>query len=738
MAQHDNERRPRSSTPSGDHAAEVEAAERRARIAESRYEALLRATGEWSWTADAAGTLQSVMAIGHRVADGWQDAALGRSWMELLHLDDRAAVLAAWGQALAEEKPFTAVGRVRRADGVYRTVQLRGAPVCDAGGRVREWVGIGRDITERRQMRAEALARAGQLEATIEAMADPVIICDGEGHLLQANAAFRTLIATALDASYEQRPLAERMHLVDIRTPDGAPLPPEEWPVARVLRGETISNQSARDVVVRALDGREVLLSPAGAPVRDASGVITAGVVIYRDLTERLRLERRTREALDALLAMAEALVWAPEAEAEREPSAAPEASEAARRLAELTVDVLNCRYVSILALRPALNSTPAQDEMESLWLRGVAVAGLTPDQAREWWARYGDGVPAAVVADADQLARLVAGEEFVGQVRTPAYSGAAYGVRTLLWVPLRLGEQLVGVLAADYGNGHEPEAADRAMAGACGQLVALVVERERLLSERAEAQATALALREANRRLDEFLSVASHELRTPLTTIKANVQIAQRRANRLAEEATQQRLPNAADIEGIAALLARTGSAAERQNRLVSDLLDVSRIRAGMLEMRPEPLDLAAVVVDAVEEQRLTHPTRTITLAIPDHAVSVVADGERIGQVIANYLTNAVKYSAEHQPVAVRLEAVDRVARVSVRDRGAGIPAGEQEHIWERFHRVPGVQHVSGSGVGLGLGLFISRQIVERHGGEVGVVSTPGEGSEFWFTLPR
>ncbi|HEV8194878.1 MAG TPA: HAMP domain-containing sensor histidine kinase, partial [Ktedonobacterales bacterium] len=166
--------------------------------------------------------------------------------------------------------------------------------------------------------------------------------------------------------------------------------------------------------------------------------------------------------------------------------------------------------------------------------------------------------------------------------------------------------------------------------------------------------------------------------------------------------------------------------------------LLDVSRIRAGKLEFRPARHDLAALVHEAVAEQRLQQPERTINLEITAPApVPVDVDPDRIEQVLANYLTNALKYSADDQPVQVRLEMADGVAHVAVRDQGPGIPAHEQAPVWEMFHRIEGMKVQSGSGVGLGMGLHISRTIVERHGGQVGVESVPGEGSTFWFTVP-
>jgi signal transduction histidine kinase len=103
----------------------------------------------------------------------------------------------------------------------------------------------------------------------------------------------------------------------------------------------------------------------------------------------------------------------------------------------------------------------------------------------------------------------------------------------------------------------------------------------------------------------------------------------------------------------------------------------------------------------------------------------------------VTNYLTNALKYSPEDRPVEVRVAVRRGRARVSVRDHGPGLPAEEQAHIWERYHRAQDIRANTGSGAGLGLGLYISRTIVERHQGEYGVRSAPGQGSTFWFALP-
>jgi signal transduction histidine kinase len=239
---------------------------------------------------------------------------------------------------------------------------------------------------------------------------------------------------------------------------------------------------------------------------------------------------------------------------------------------------------------------------------------------------------------------------------------------------------------------------------------------------------------------MDEFLGIAAHELRTPITVIKANLQMLLRRSLQVAEQANSGKPavvePQRANRD--AELLSRTERALTRLTRLVDDLLDVSRVRAGRLEMRLEQIELVDVVRDAVEEQRLATPDRRIVLKLPQHVQApALADAARVGQVITNYLTNALKYSSATTPVQVRLWREGTTACVSVTDEGPGIPSAEVEHVWELFHRIPGIEVVSGSGIGLGLGLHLCKTIIERQGGEVGVTSQVGKGSTFWFSLP-
>lgn len=223
-------------------------------------------------------------------------------------------------------------------------------------------------------------------------------------------------------------------------------------------------------------------------------------------------------------------------------------------------------------------------------------------------------------------------------------------------------------------------------------------------------------------RQKDDFLSVASHELKTPLTTLKILTQLTRKRLDRLGLLDTGH--------------VARMERAIGRMERLIGDLLDVSRIDSGKLLLRPEDFDLAALCrATAAEQEEVTE--RSVTLDLPAHPVVVHADSERIEQVLTNLLSNALKYSLSDAAVVLRLRTRGGEAIVSVTDHGNGIPQDALPHLFERFYRVPGIQVQYGSGVGMGLGLYLCRELVERHGGRIWAESETSTGSTFAFTLP-
>jgi PAS domain S-box-containing protein len=229
-------------------------------------------------------------------------------------------------------------------------------------------------------------------------------------------------------------------------------------------------------------------------------------------------------------------------------------------------------------------------------------------------------------------------------------------------------------------------------------------------------------ARQELDRKKDEFLSVASHELRTPLTTIRGYTQLLLQLLYEI-------------DPEERTTYLQSMLGEIDRMMGLISELLDVSRIQRNRLQVSLQELDWVEFVRTLVAATALQHPERSISFSSSIDGMRIEADPQRMRQVIDNLMSNALKYSPETSPVQVRVEMGEQTLSTFVEDQGIGIPADELPRLFERFHRARNVS--SRYYGGLGLGLYISRAIIETHGGRISVETEEGKGSIFRIDLP-
>jgi signal transduction histidine kinase/PAS domain-containing protein len=592
-----------------------------------------------------------------------------------------------------------------------------------------------------------------QLEVALAAVTDGIIGTDRHGRIRVMSAVAQRLLALDDRAEIEGLSLSEWLRARGVRDERGHLLPEERlltWR-ERLQAGKTLSREDIGEISVRGHDGQAVGLSVSAAPERNARGKVVGALWIVRDASEPRRQRRRMREALTALVAMAEMLVDAKPSEMDgvagemragvrgRARGAPATAGMAARgvaqRLAELARRVMQCRILDIIA---------EQSPESGLYL--VASAGLSARALRRWRTTHpGHGQGLHDLLPPDIASRLERGQSIVIDSMRPEFASLPnpLGARSALVAPMRLGGRLVGFLVLGYWpEAHTFTDEEIALAAGTARMAALVLERERLLCEREEARASMLALRETNRRMDEFIAVAAHELRAPVQASLLGVGLATQHARSLGRPITTQTGAGtgepASEVEELRKDLAQTEESVERLARLVGELLDVSRLQTGQINLRLQPMDLTGAVRETVERQRLLTPERAFGLHLPRRETLLVeADVGRISQVIGNLLTNAVKYAPEDQPVEVRVQVRGQRARVSVRDEGPGLSADEQRRVWDRYHQAAGIQANPGTGTGLGLGLYVARQIVRAHGGQVGVHSVPGKGATFWFTLP-
>ena len=217
-----------------------------------------------------------------------------------------------------------------------------------------------------------------------------------------------------------------------------------------------------------------------------------------------------------------------------------------------------------------------------------------------------------------------------------------------------------------------------------------------------------------------QFMSIASHELKTPITSMKASLQILERFAK------------GSPDSQKMHPFIFNANKQVNRLTNLVKDLLDVTKIQNGKLEMNRTSFLLNDLIREVINETTQLSRHQFIIQDLPQ--LYVYADATRIYQVIDNFLSNAVKYSAGADRVHVYSEIQDRSAKVCVKDFGPGIPEDKLPFLFDRFYRI---QETNQAVQGLGLGLYICKEIIENHGGEIGAESELGSGSVFWFTLP-
>jgi signal transduction histidine kinase len=246
--------------------------------------------------------------------------------------------------------------------------------------------------------------------------------------------------------------------------------------------------------------------------------------------------------------------------------------------------------------------------------------------------------------------------------------------------------------------------------------------EQEALLSK---LQVTQNELEHAVRMRDDFMSIVSHEVRTPLNGLILETQL---RKLHLAKDNSA-----AFTMEKLRAMVDRDERQIQSLIRLIEDMLDVSRIRTGKLSIRTRPFDLVELVSNLLESFSAQIAAAGSTVSFSDEEPVIgVWDEFRIEQVVANLLTNALRYGAR-KPIQVRVYSEDGEARVDVRDQGIGVSPENQKRIFQQFERVSAKHAVHG----LGLGLFISDQIVAAHGGQIMIESEEGKGSLFRVRLP-
>ena len=290
-----------------------------------------------------------------------------------------------------------------------------------------------------------------------------------------------------------------------------------------------------------------------------------------------------------------------------------------------------------------------------------------------------------------------------------------AIGLTSFISVPLEARGRILGALTiamSESDRRYEP--ADLPLAEDLAHRIAAAIDNAQLYR----------AAQDSIRMRDIFLSVAAHELRTPLTSLLGYTQLVERRAARASTISDRDRQA-----------LRVVADQATRLSKMVTSLLDISRLQLGQLSIEPMPLDLGALAARLVEETRPLLSQHSIEYIGTRALVLISGDELRLEQALQNLIQNAVKYSPDGGAIIVRVACDATRASVAVTDSGIGIPPEALSQLFQRFYRAPNVdpQHISG----LGVGLYVVKEIVELHGGTVDVSSEVGAGSTFTLSIP-
>jgi PAS domain S-box-containing protein len=601
-------------------------------------------------------------------------------WIAAVHPDDLPIILADRTISGDADEPFEAEYRLRRSDGVYRWHLGRAVPVRDAEGRIVKRFGAAVDITEQK----ESAERLRYYAILVESIPNAVITTDPDYRIRGWNPGAERLYGWRADEVIGQ--IAPEMLQAAVETGEQGK---EAWEAAFARQ-----EQWYGEFLKRRKDGAQIRVESTITHVKDARGNILGVTAIDRDVTAERAIEENVRFLAEASKVLNSSLDY----------------RTTLTTLAQLGVPEI-ADWCAV-AMRT-----------ESGGIDQLAVAHVDPAKV-EWAKELGranppdpdapTGVPNVLRTGRSEFLPIITEEMLVAAGLDDEQMALVrrIGFSSVMIVPLRVQERTIGAMTfVSAESGRHYTLADLAFAEEVANRAALAVENARLYTEAQRA----IAVR------DEFLSLASHELKTPVTSLKMYTQVIQRQAERRGDTDLVDRL-------------VKMDRQTDKLTTLINDLLSVSRIQGGRLEYVDEAVDLNAVVHETLD---LIQPTTTRHQIIVEGAVAdrVWGDSERIGQIVANFLTNAIKYSPQADRIIVRLESDDMCARISVQDFGIGIEAEHQPRLFEQFYRVSDPSEKTYPG--LGLGLYIASEIVRRHGGTIDVRSTRGEGSTFTFTLP-
>lgn len=661
------------------------------------YRRLVETTKVIAWEADLMTgqftfvSPQAEEILGYKV-DDWYTKDF---WTRTMHEDDRDEALRYCIESAKKFPNYEFEYRMIAKDG--RIVWIRDfVSVVKRADGVPALTGYLIDVTESKQIESALRESRDQLQIIFDGVADGILVQDATFKCVYANEVGAKLCGFSSASSMVSVPVSEMINAFELFDEDGEPFSLEKLPARLALQGMKEPPEAVMRVRERAT-GRESWSVVSARPILAKDGKPRLAVSIFRDISA----QKRKEEAQDYLTRATALLSSSLDYEATLD------------RLAKLAVphiadwcsiDLLN--EEGELKRIAVAHSDPAKIEMAHALYEKFPPR---KDSSTGVWAVMRSGRAELYPNITDELLRAVAYDREHFEAIRPL------NMRSAIMVPICAKGRPNGVITfVNSDSNYNYTAEDLALAEELARRASIAIENAQLYKE----------TREALFARDEFLSIASHELNTPLTSLKLQVEMQKRK---LAQEGSESASAPSTKLVDI------VSRQVDRLSRLVEDMLDVSRIVHGKLSIKREEVNVGELVRDVVDRFSDQAAARGSEVLVSSaNGIIGSFDKYRIEQVVLNLVSNAIKYGAG-KPIEVKAVGIDGNVRIIVSDHGIGIAKASQERIFQRFERAVNSKHISG----LGLGLYITRQIVEAHRGKMWVESELGKGSTFTVELP-
>jgi len=650
------------------------------RLSEERYRFSLEITGQIGWSIPPDGLVED-MPLWRQYSGQSIEEVKGWKWLDSIHPDDREHTHKLWIKAIAQKCKYETEYRIRRADGVYRYFMVRGIPLFNANGSVKEWVGTCIDITKRKHAE-EALLK---LSSAVEQTVDSIMITDRNGTIEYVNHAFEILTGYTSEEAVGKTPRILKSGTKDHNYYE------ELWKTilsGQVFRKEVVNKKKNGDLY----DEEKTI-----TPIFDKNKTITHFVGTGVDITERKKLELekeldlQVQEALNKILSLSVENISLEES------------------LERILMTIISLPFLSLEKKGGILLT----EEGQNILTLKTSYNLSKEIQTKCAQVPFGDCLCGRAAAT-----RQIQFVDCIDERHEISYEGIKqHGHYN---VPILTSDNVLGVIVVYLAEYHKQEKYEQDFLLAVAVILSGLIQSKRAKIELIGAKDKA---EESDRLKSAFLANMSHEVRTPLNSI---IGFSELLADPFFEEEQKSEFIQSIITSGKNLLT------------IISDIMDISKMESGEIKIRKSQINAQKFISTVREEFTIQTEEKKLELKLnhPDNDDETViyADAERLRQIFNNLLSNAIKFTMIGS-IEIGYQPKGTIVEFFVRDTGIGIPAEYHDKIFDRFRQVEDSKTRTYGGNGLGLA--ISKNLVELMGGKIWLVSEPGKGSVFYFTLP-